>query len=80
MKKLLLVVDKSKAEFNQFLAEFIVNNYLPEEVEIEAVTVINDHYPYTITSVDKKIITKDKMPVFNKISSILNKYKVNKNK
>ncbi|MCJ7854861.1 universal stress protein [Lachnospiraceae bacterium NSJ-143] len=76
MKKILLPIDGTRRSMES--AEFITENYRPDEVDIEAITVREDSYAYAMSQIAAKRVERETMHIFDDIDRILAGYSVKK--
>ena len=76
MKKVLLPIDGTMRSIDA--AEFIAENFNPNDVEVTAVTVREDYYAFAMTQTDAQRVINETMPIFDNIGNILKDFKLTK--
>ena len=76
MKKVLLPIDGTMRSIDA--AQFIAENFNPNDVEVIAVTVREDYYAFAMTQTDAQRVINETMPIFDNIENILKGFKLTK--
>lgn len=76
MKKVLLPIDGTMRSIDA--AQFIAENFNPNDVEVIAVTVREDYYAFAMTQTDAQRVINETMPIFDNIGNILKDFKLTK--
>ena len=76
MKKILLPIDGTQRSIEA--AEFIADNFNPEDVEITTVTVREDYYAFAMTQTNAQRVIDETMPIFEPVEDILKGFKLTK--
>ena len=76
MKKVLLPIDGTMRSIDA--AQFIAENFNPNDVEVTAVTVREDYYAFAMTQTDAQRVINETMPIFDNIENILKGFKLTK--
>ena len=76
MKKVLLPIDGTMRSIDA--AQFIAENFNPNDVEVTAVTVREDYYAFAMTQTDAQRVINETMPIFDNIGNILKDFKLTK--
>lgn len=76
MKKVLLPIDGTMRSIDA--AQFIAENFNPNDVEVTAVTVREDYYAFAMTQTDAQRVINETMPIFGNIENILKDFKLTK--
>lgn len=76
MKKILLPIDGTQRSIDA--AEFIAENFNPNDVEVISVSVREDYYAFAMTQTNPQRIIDETMPIFEPVENILKGFKLTK--
>ncbi len=76
MKKILLPIDGTQRSIDA--AEFVAQNFKPDDVEVISVTVREDYYAFAMTQINPQKVIDETMPIFGTVEEILKCFKLTK--
>ena len=76
MKKILLPIDGTMRSIDA--AEFIAENFSPDDVQVTVVTVREDYYAFAMTQTDAQRVINETMPIFDNVENILKGFNLTK--